>query len=77
MLNIAGTLDALAAKRPLLEFFRDPTLTVACVLLIVVSIGWIVVTRLIVRHMKRAATRTRKLPVDTVRPPRDIWSTPP
>lgn len=35
------------------EFARDPILTVACVLLIVVSISWIVVSRMIVRQLKR------------------------
>ncbi len=35
------------------EFLRDPTLTVACVLLIVVSFAWIVVSRLMVRRIKR------------------------
>jgi len=57
---------------------RDPTLTVACVLLVVVSVGWVVVTRLIVRQMKRAALRGVRSPVaDTIRPARDIWSIPP
>ncbi len=67
-----------AAKRQLLEFFRDPSLTVACVLLVVVSVGWIVVTRLIVHRMKRAARRGVKSPAtDTIRPAKDIWSIPP
>jgi ABC-type Fe3+ transport system permease subunit len=35
------------------EFAREPILTVACVLLIVVSIAWIVVSRMIVRQLKR------------------------
>ncbi len=65
-------------QRPLLEFFRDPSLTVACVLLVVVSLGWIIVTRLIVHQMKRAAQRGIRSPVtDQVRPARDIWSVPP
>lgn len=43
------------------EFAREPILTVACVLLIVVSISWIVVSRMIVRQLKRyEATRPRK-----------------
>lgn len=66
------------AKRPLLEFMRDPVLTVACVLLVVVSVGWVVVTRLIVRQMKREAIRGVKSPTtDAIRPARDIWSIPP
>ena len=65
-------------KRPLLEFFRDPTLTVACVLLIVVSIGWVVVTRLIIHKMKRAARQGVRSPAtDAIRPAKDIWSLPP
>lgn len=58
------------------EFLRDPALTVACVLLIVVSAGWIVISRLIVREMRRAALRAHREP-DLVKPPRDIWSVPP
>ena len=65
-------------RRPLLEFFRDPSLTVACVLLIVVSVGWIIVTRWIVHQMKRAARRgMRSAATDTIRPAKDIWSLPP
>jgi hypothetical protein len=47
----------LAALRPLEEFVRDPSLTVACVLLIVVSIAWVVVSRLIYANLRRAAWR--------------------
>lgn len=65
----------LAAERPLREFLTDPTLTIACVLLIVVSIGWIVVWRLIIRAMKRAPVRG--LPVEPVKSPRNIWAFPP
>ncbi len=65
-------------RRGLLEFFRDPALTVACVLLIVVSVGWIVVTRWIVHEMKRAARKgVRSRATDTIRPAKDIWSIPP
>jgi hypothetical protein len=63
------------------EFLSDPTLTIAAVLLIVVSIGWVVVTRLIVRRYRKAYMRARQYSarprVDVVRPPRDIWSFPP
>jgi hypothetical protein len=45
----------LAALRPLEEFVRDPSLTVACVLLIVVSVAWVVVSRLIYANLRRAA----------------------
>ena len=67
-----------ASAQDLSELFRDPVLTVACVMLIVVSVGWIVITRLILRAMKKAALRGRPVPrIDVVRPPRDIWSYPP
>jgi hypothetical protein len=73
-----GIAIPLAQKPSLAEFFRDPSLTVACVLLIVVSVGWIIVTRLIVHQMKRAAKRGVKGPaLDSVRGPRDIWQIPP
>jgi hypothetical protein len=60
------------------ELLSDPALTVACVLLIVVSIGWVVISRMIVRRLKRAAKRGQKLArIDVVQNPRDIWSYPP
>jgi hypothetical protein len=65
------------------QFLEDPTLTIAAVLLIVVSIGWVIVTRLIVRRYRRAYLRSRRTAsaartrVDVVQPPRDIWSYPP
>ncbi len=66
------------AEEPLLEFMQDPALTVACVLLVVVSVGWVVITRLIVHRMKKAALRGQRSPAtDTIRPARDIWSIPP
>ena len=63
-------------ERRLDEFGRDPTLTVACVLLIVVSLIWVVMSRVIYRNLRRAAEQ-RELPVREVRPPRDIWRAPP
>lgn len=74
----------LLAQRPesrIEEFAQDPILTVACVLLIFVSLAWIVASRLIVRNLKRAAVRARRRgrrpPPGAARPPRDIWSYPP
>jgi hypothetical protein len=60
------------------EFFNDPILTVACVLLIVVSIGWILVSRLVARNMRRARLR-RLNPAKPgeYQPPRDVWAEPP
>jgi hypothetical protein len=49
----------LAALRPLEEFVRDPALTVACVLLIVVSMAWVVVARLIYVNLRRAESARR------------------
>ncbi len=69
------TLPLAAAERPLREFLTDPSLTIACVLLVVVSVGWIVVWRLIVREMRRAVARGRR--ADAVKATRDIWAYPP
>ena len=67
-----------ATARDLGELFREPVLTVACVLLIVVSVAWMVVTRVIVRRMKKALRRgIRPARIDMVRAPRDVWSYPP
>ena len=62
--------------QPLEEFAQDPLLTVASVLLIVVSFGWIFVSRLVSRNLRKSA-RARSQKRGTVRPPRDIWSDPP
>jgi hypothetical protein len=68
----------LAAKevRAIEGFLGDPALTVACVLLIGVSIAWIVIIRVIARQLKRAELRA---PVrsGTYESPRDIWAEPP
>ena len=68
----------LAAVDPFDEFIQEPALSVAAILLIVVSIAWIVMARLITRQMKKAAYRA----MDTkgrrkAKPARDIWSSPP
>ena len=74
-------LALIAAKdRAFGELARDPVLTVACVLLVVVSIGWVVVTRLISRNLRKALLRREEAErrrVGDVRAPRDIWSQPP
>ena len=60
------------------ELFKDPALTVACVLLIVVSVGWVIVSRMIVRKLKRAARRGQRFANrEIVQNPRDIWAFPP
>ena len=77
-LDLAAMHSFAGPRRPLVEFFRDPWLTVACVLLVVVSVGWVVLTRLIVHRLKRAARKgARSAAIDSVRPARDIWSMPP
>jgi hypothetical protein len=53
-------IEILAQEEPLDEFVRDPALTVACVLLIVVSIAWIVVARMIWINLRRAAARAER-----------------
>ncbi|HYP24008.1 MAG TPA: hypothetical protein VEV43_10570 [Actinomycetota bacterium] len=66
----------MAQVQPLEEFAQDPLLTVASVLLIVVSIGWIVVSRLVSRNLRKAA-RARNEKKGAVKPARDIWAGPP
>lgn len=65
--------------QPLEEFAQDPLLTVASVLLIVVSVGWIVVSRVVSRNLRRRAAQTRRRTEKqgTVRPAKDIWADPP
>jgi hypothetical protein len=58
------------------EFAREPILTVACVLLIVVSISWIVVSRMIVRQLKRYEAARPKKGRGTNRSKR-VWDEPP
>jgi hypothetical protein len=67
-----------ASARDIGELFREPALMVACVLLIVVSVAWVLITRMIVRELKDAARRGIPTPrIDIVRRPRDMWSYPP
>ncbi|MDQ4026349.1 MAG: hypothetical protein M3217_12815 [Actinomycetota bacterium] len=62
--------------QPLEELAKDPLLTVAAVLLIVVAIGWIVVSRLVSRNLRKTAARAARRK-GSVRPAKDIWSEPP
>ena len=62
--------------RGLEEFGTDPTLTIAAVALIGVSIAWLIVSPAIYRNLTKKAERGR-IKVDKVRPPRDIWKSPP
>jgi cell division protein FtsX len=63
-------------NQPLEELAQDPLLTVASVLLIVVAVGWIVVSRLVSRNLRRTAARAAKKK-GAVRPAKDIWTEPP
>ncbi|HZA39286.1 MAG TPA: hypothetical protein VFA00_01530 [Actinomycetota bacterium] len=47
--------------QPVEEFARDPALTVAAVLLIVVSLAWIIVARMIWINLRRAAARAERV----------------
>jgi hypothetical protein len=51
---------ATGALRPLEEFVSDPALTVACVLLILVSVAWVVVARMIWINLRRAARKAER-----------------
>ncbi len=53
MIALAAFALAPIRQTSLEEFLRDPTLTIACVLLIVVSFAWIVVSRIMVRRIRR------------------------
>ncbi len=48
------------AQGSIVELARDPLLTVACVLLIAVSLAWIIVTFVINRRLKRAGRPPRR-----------------
>lgn len=63
--------------QPLEEFAQDPLLTVASVLLIVVSIGWIIVSRLVSRNLRKSVALQRTRKKGTVKPAKDIWAGPP
>ena len=68
------------AKVSFAEFTKDPILSVAALLLIVVSIGWIVVSRLISHELRRAAYRRARKGSRRPPPPRrrsDVWNDPP
>ncbi len=70
-------MTAMLQAQPLEEFAQDPLLTVASVLLIVVSFGWIVVSRLVSRNLRKAARARNAKKKGTARPARDIWADPP
>ena len=64
------------AERRLEEFGSDPTLTIAALGLIAVSLAWVFVSPAIYRNLRRKAERS-DVKIDKVRPARDIWRDPP
>ncbi len=62
--------------RRLEEFGSDPTLTIAALGLIVVSLMWIFMSPAIYRNLRKAAEKAQ-IKMGQVRPPRDIWKDPP
>ena len=66
------------AEEGFAELARDPVLSVAAVLLMVVSLAWVIVARLITVNMRRVAARRlraqgRRPPVS----PKKMWTEPP
>lgn len=59
------------------ELQQDPALTVASVLLIVVSLAWIVVSRRITVNMRKAAYRRLRAQGRKIPAGKDLWSSPP
>lgn len=60
------------------EFLTDPLLTVACVLLVAVSLAWVVIARLIAGRLRRAWIRAgTKPPPGQFQSPKNIWTDPP
>lgn len=68
----------LAAKGGFAEITKDPALSVAAMLLMVVSVLWIVVARLITVQMKRNARRYARAQGKKAKvADREIWNAPP
>jgi len=68
-------MNDLQLAQGLAEIAEEPVLSVAAVLLIVVSILWIVVSRLITREMKKTGRRGKQ--VRHAENEREIWIYPP
>jgi hypothetical protein len=69
-------MPASAAPASFADVFEDPALIVACILLMVVAVAWVIVSRMIVHNLRKAARR-RQRTRDITRSPRDIWADPP
>jgi hypothetical protein len=60
------------------EFAKEPVLSMAAVLLILVSILWIVVSRLITREMRKSAYRQlRRKGTKAPTTEQEMWNVPP
>ena len=61
------------------QLFGQDLVAIASIAVIVSSVLWIIVSRLVVRNLRNAAqiTQATPLPVEPIRPARDIWSQPP
>ena len=67
----------LAAKDGFAELARDPVLSVAAVLLMVVSLAWLFVSRMITVNMRRAAVRRMRAQGRKPPAPKNPWAEPP
>ncbi len=67
------------AQSTLDEFTQEAILIVAAVLLIAVSVGWIVMSRLITKEIRKQALRRMRATAPRRKPAKDkdIWSYPP
>lgn len=68
-----------AQERSFSELAEDPVLTLAAVFLMVVSIMYVVVARVVTRNMKKAAVKQmrRRGKKPPPRPKREMWDYPP
>jgi hypothetical protein len=71
------SIPPLAQVEPFEEFVRDPVLTVACMLLIVVSIAWVVVARKISRNLREADRYRTKAKAGKQQESKNVWKKPP
>jgi ATP/ADP translocase len=69
------SLSLQAVVEPFEEFVRDPALTVACVMLIVVSVAWVVVAHRISRNFREADRAAG--PAPRAKGARRVWKKPP
>jgi cell division protein FtsX len=76
--DIALATAQLAQEGSFSELVEDPVLTLAAVFLMVVSVMYVVVARLVTRNMKKAAIRRmRRRGKKPPRPTKEMWNSPP